>query len=604
MLDQATESSPERAHRDERALIWTLKSLADDTELEPFVEAIPDVLCGPQGRWHYVYEDHIRSLIKDPDTKLLGRIRELYESCFSGILTPELTKRRKISCYKATWAIGSLATPGTFTEYLIDSSPDFQAQEDVEYYRISAAAMGHWADYVNIQGKLEETLKHLTIYQSDLITGHSPHVFHLPQYLKHWAFRSGHMNYTLMHLQTRGHDTPNFLLSDINNAIEEISALPVVVPFSIFLDFLLASAGRKSPPYEFNTTLSIISGSLPTYMPLSRSLLRKLEYRLEIIVYEYMDRFKREENYHWLDSIVVTMCRYFYPADDEDPSVRLPSALIAYLNQRQSLNSVRLVITSLPIILWNVVAQTILNGPSQVRRDPPPIDCVGGPSPLMISLWHMYHKQSYIDVKSYTEVKLSTWQAVLDAILKSESGSDLSVVAMAKWAAWTFPIAGEQEFRFMSTRMVEAGNTDSMFRVLTEYIENCCQPGELPFKAVETIATIGNFHALVAPHPAVQMSFATSVKNLFGKFCQGKEDSDFLDRFIRMPLFNTYDPGVVWWLDDIPSRIILKDALSNYSPTVADLPMDMEFGNLKHNDRLQEFLASLEKEPQSINKQN
>jgi hypothetical protein len=215
----------------------------------------------------------------------------------------------------------------------------------------------------------------------------------------------------------------------------------------------------------------------------------------------------------------------------------------------------------------------------------------------MVALWYMYYYDG-----SNGHVKHSTWQAVLDAILTPESGSNPSVVAMAKWAACTCPISGKQEYRFMSTRTVEARNTDSMFLTLTEYIENCCQPGELPFKAAETITRIGSLRAMVAPDPGVQMSFAISVKNLFDKFGQGEEDSDILHRFSRTPLFDTHHPGAVRWLDDIPSRIILKDALLNHPPTVADLPRDTQakFGNLKHMDRLQESLASLEKEPQCI----
>ncbi|KAJ7137401.1 hypothetical protein C8R43DRAFT_929064, partial [Mycena crocata] len=41
---EATEVSAERATRDRLALVWTVKSLTDNTELEPFIEALPDVL--------------------------------------------------------------------------------------------------------------------------------------------------------------------------------------------------------------------------------------------------------------------------------------------------------------------------------------------------------------------------------------------------------------------------------------------------------------------------------------------------------------------------------------------------------------------------------
>ncbi|KAJ6631685.1 hypothetical protein B0H10DRAFT_2300371 [Mycena sp. CBHHK59/15] len=50
MTRQALHNSDERASRDLRALVWTLKLLTDDIELETFVESIPDALWGPSGR--------------------------------------------------------------------------------------------------------------------------------------------------------------------------------------------------------------------------------------------------------------------------------------------------------------------------------------------------------------------------------------------------------------------------------------------------------------------------------------------------------------------------------------------------------------------------
>jgi hypothetical protein len=52
MSHTAMETSKQRSDRDHKALVWTMKSLADNTELEPFVEAIPDILWGPTGRRH------------------------------------------------------------------------------------------------------------------------------------------------------------------------------------------------------------------------------------------------------------------------------------------------------------------------------------------------------------------------------------------------------------------------------------------------------------------------------------------------------------------------------------------------------------------------
>jgi hypothetical protein len=92
MSQQAMKVSPECMDRDYRALVWAVKSLADDTELEPFVEAISDVLWGPKDRLH-AYNTHIQNLIRDPHLELKSRIYNLFHSCGSGLLSPEAANR-------------------------------------------------------------------------------------------------------------------------------------------------------------------------------------------------------------------------------------------------------------------------------------------------------------------------------------------------------------------------------------------------------------------------------------------------------------------------------------------------------------------------------
>ncbi|KAF7334531.1 hypothetical protein MVEN_02282900 [Mycena venus] len=104
-----------RSERDYKALVWTVKSLADDAELEPFIEVIPDLLWGPYYR-RYAYEAHICGLIHNPDTRLLPRIKSLLDSCYTGLLPWDASQRRIITCYKAFWAIASLAKPDRSSE--------------------------------------------------------------------------------------------------------------------------------------------------------------------------------------------------------------------------------------------------------------------------------------------------------------------------------------------------------------------------------------------------------------------------------------------------------------------------------------------------------
>ncbi|KAJ6603217.1 hypothetical protein DFH09DRAFT_899035, partial [Mycena vulgaris] len=74
-------SSGRNAH-DVRALVWTVKSLTDDSELEAFVEAFPDVSWGPQHRRH-AYDDYVHTLQRSSDLQLSRLITNLPMICNS-----------------------------------------------------------------------------------------------------------------------------------------------------------------------------------------------------------------------------------------------------------------------------------------------------------------------------------------------------------------------------------------------------------------------------------------------------------------------------------------------------------------------------------------
>ncbi|KAJ6482793.1 hypothetical protein C8R45DRAFT_307679 [Mycena sanguinolenta] len=107
MMQHATSDSSERVDRDCRALIWTMKSLTDDEELEPLVEAISDVIWGSEGR-RWLYDKQIGALLLHPNVRLIPRIEGLLRGCESGLLPVERRHRRQISCLKTIWAIAHL----------------------------------------------------------------------------------------------------------------------------------------------------------------------------------------------------------------------------------------------------------------------------------------------------------------------------------------------------------------------------------------------------------------------------------------------------------------------------------------------------------------
>ncbi|KAJ7672097.1 hypothetical protein B0H17DRAFT_1208761 [Mycena rosella] len=94
MIAEATKPSAERAQRDQRSLCWTMKSLADGTELEPFIDGIPDALWGPNGR-KPTHDHIIRTLLDDPDVRLGDRLLDLMRHSDSGLLEPDVELRYK-----------------------------------------------------------------------------------------------------------------------------------------------------------------------------------------------------------------------------------------------------------------------------------------------------------------------------------------------------------------------------------------------------------------------------------------------------------------------------------------------------------------------------
>ncbi|KAJ7750139.1 hypothetical protein DFH07DRAFT_1062235 [Mycena maculata] len=120
MISQGTKPSEERDKRDRRSLGWTVKSLTDDTELEPFLDGIPDMLWGPNGS--RLKHDHlIRALLDDPEVRLGERILGLMRYSDSSLLTPEVEFRLNVSCLKALWSIGTLSQKSTRLNLPLDA---------------------------------------------------------------------------------------------------------------------------------------------------------------------------------------------------------------------------------------------------------------------------------------------------------------------------------------------------------------------------------------------------------------------------------------------------------------------------------------------------
>ncbi|KAJ7119766.1 hypothetical protein C8R44DRAFT_878162 [Mycena epipterygia] len=232
MSHHATET-PARNARDYCALVWTVKSLADDSELEPFVEAIPDAYAGAT------------------DLKLHSCIEGLLRSCDSGLLSLEAANRRRIASCKALWAIASLQTSKQPLDFSHWGHYFAQIGTDHDHYYMSVRTLMTWGTFCCVKNDLTEVSKDLAQCEAALTTGDTPNLQPVASFLKSLRGRilpdsflvkkrvQGYLSDTAAH--------PSDMIPVFSRAIEDISTN---TPHRILFDYLRCSARLTSHPYQ------------------------------------------------------------------------------------------------------------------------------------------------------------------------------------------------------------------------------------------------------------------------------------------------------------------------------------------------------------------
>ncbi|KAK7451037.1 hypothetical protein VKT23_012712 [Stygiomarasmius scandens] len=107
MLEKSYKSSTERSDRDHRALSYTIKSLADDKELLPFIEAIPDAIYS-SSRPMYTgpNTELILPLLEsvDPETNIMSRINRFMHR-YQAWTDRTFREQASMACPKALWSL-------------------------------------------------------------------------------------------------------------------------------------------------------------------------------------------------------------------------------------------------------------------------------------------------------------------------------------------------------------------------------------------------------------------------------------------------------------------------------------------------------------------
>ncbi|KAJ7150302.1 hypothetical protein C8R46DRAFT_1124555 [Mycena filopes] len=105
----ATHITHDRDERDFEAMCWTLSTLREDRELEPFLGFIPQLVSG----FDYSAKLLVHKLLShaDPAIGLRYRIPRLLGSCAEGRLGLPLAHTRATTCLQAIWSLTMMAVP-------------------------------------------------------------------------------------------------------------------------------------------------------------------------------------------------------------------------------------------------------------------------------------------------------------------------------------------------------------------------------------------------------------------------------------------------------------------------------------------------------------
>jgi hypothetical protein len=630
MSHQAMEASRARTVRDYRALVWTVRSLADDIELEPFVEALPDLLWGPASR-RYTYEEHIQKLIRTPELQLQSRIAALLRSCDDGLLTPEGSRRRRITCYKALWAIASMQPP-RFSSY--PESLDFTAmayycqtrrliEATLPHYSISVATLMRWSTFCSIKSHLAALLDHLVQCDADIQAGLNPDLHPVTSYLESSSLS---LFPVLMNDRLRQYvsnpTTDNASLSIIiPEFVEAIKTFCIHTPYEILVEYLADSAMQESPPYRWHDTQRTISLDGPVPFSAIKGVLHSA---LTRVIHRIPERpVTAPEDWNWNDAVVERLCSFWKPAEP----VPIPDSIIYFLNHRNSdaalanlLRSPGIGIhlwASFPITLWLAQGPSMPQFPLHVGIDkaktalwclawitskifihPPAVyepvlyavERASNSSPITVSVTAMIKSQLLSSLPCFYEPPCRAQVPPLKhSLLPMETAISVppefldTEIALSKRAFDSVldgpPDAFQQVLRY---RIIEA-----KISLIAEFLDGFASDS-IPYKATKTLRSICG--VIPSPHAEIhashQIRFANGMHHILD--LDHPDNMELLDVIIDSTIFELYfETGQSLmskeatftfqlqrhaWLQDLSARTQIKDTLTDYMNKFASSP--------------------------------
>ncbi|KAK6995905.1 hypothetical protein R3P38DRAFT_2374909, partial [Favolaschia claudopus] len=295
MNKAALEDSAQRAHRDYHALSWTLGSLSDDVELEPFLDTggIVHALASTEYR-RSPYDEPIRRLLQSRDLRL-QRVDEFLYHCESKILPLDTQTRRQLIALKSLWAMATIPAKDSTNHWLgLNSIPPIPLWlNHFHFVRVAAGSTqlpqvvhGHQLS-VHAMLRLNVFLTAmdpaLTIVTSQSIQGFVPQyileplraLLVSPLWTDPWLHRFGDpqgrggIDGAVMPLRRcvlkdlpRDSTARTRWLAECLASLNSLRQRLIRMGHEHFLDFMICATRLESPPYEFPRTEMMLSRNL------------------------------------------------------------------------------------------------------------------------------------------------------------------------------------------------------------------------------------------------------------------------------------------------------------------------------------------------------
>ncbi|KAJ7224687.1 hypothetical protein GGX14DRAFT_540123 [Mycena pura] len=551
VLDAVADSSA-RAKRDRRAVLWAVRSLADNNELESFVDALPDIMWGPRGR-RRLYDQIIEMLLAGQDIQLVARIEGLLWSCDSGLMESNAETRRRISCLKALWTIAYLLA----SDYPARTSfPVFNAQilasqfnhsnPLVRSYSISAYSLVQW---------IVRTARAPYMWSAVDI---SPSVLEPPGSLLQAEHEPEAAQYSSLDLvDIAYHQT------DLPQASPHIAESFQDTGYDSLLEYMRRSAYLPGIPYEFEATCQIIR---PYHEWISPRAEMKLKGTLSSVVDQPASTIKAlEDQVHQVDIIVGTIFSILQTAPD-CLDAQVGRAMIKYMAPRKKgpglLHALR---RCDPTLLGSLLTRYIAGGAGNLTQN------------TLYTIWFLSVNRPPLAVFEeellkivYTAPQLSITPSVI-AVLKSNLVTD---------ASKTPP---EQLHRLMD-RLQISSPTSAMdtranaielwkqvpFAILIEFLEHdlAVPDPTAKHRASDTFRFLARRCAQRAALSFLQLRFATWFQHVIDHPALYSE-CDMIVAVIDW----LYNSMLCEPFDDLDARRMIRAALTTY---VATLPLQLD----------------------------